>query len=199
VALLESAHSCTPVLPTTLADPEDRREHTSWSMQLHEVPPAELLESLLVNTAAPFYLTAGLCGLMQRSPFPDRYVVNVCGPDGQFSRPKKGPEHPHVNMTKAALNMMTRTMAADLAESGIHVNSVDTGWVSVEGSYGRRKRLQELGFVTPLDAVDGAARIYDPIVRGVGGDPISGHLLRHYAPAPTGMAATLCSGRLPGM
>jgi NAD(P)-dependent dehydrogenase (short-subunit alcohol dehydrogenase family) len=184
VALLEGEGGAEPPLPPALPDPEDRREHNSWSMRLHQVPPAELLEALLVNTAAPFYLTAGLRGLMERSPFPDRYVVNVCGPDGQFSRPQKGPEHPHVNMTKAALNMMTRTAAADLAGSGVHLVSVDTGWVSVEGPYGRRKRLEELGFVTPLDAVDGAARIYDPILRGLDGEPVSGLLLRHYAPAP---------------
>jgi NAD(P)-dependent dehydrogenase (short-subunit alcohol dehydrogenase family) len=187
VALLEgtgASANLAPDVPPALSDPEDHREHNSWSMRLSQVPPGELLEALLVNTAAPFYLTAGLRSVMERSPFPDRYVVNVCGPDGQFSRPHKGPEHPHVNMTKAALNMLTRTSAADLVESGIHIASVDTGWVSVEGPFGRRKRLEDQGFVTPLDAVDGAARIYDPILRGLDGEPVSGQLLRHYAPAP---------------
>ena len=70
-------------------------------------------------------------------------------------------------MAKAALNMMTRTAAADFVQDGIHMNSVDTGWVTDEDPavHASRKR-DELGFHPPLDIVDGAARIVSPIFQG---------------------------------
>jgi hypothetical protein len=39
------------------------------------------------------------------------------------------------------------------------------------------------GFRTPLDIVDGAARVYDPIVRGESGAPVSGVFLKDYREA----------------
>ena len=36
--------------------------------------------------------------------------------EGQFSRGYKGPGHPHTNMAKAALNMLTRTSAQEMLE-----------------------------------------------------------------------------------
>jgi NAD(P)-dependent dehydrogenase (short-subunit alcohol dehydrogenase family) len=58
----------------------------------------------------------------------DKYVVNVSSMEGKFTRPHKDHRHPHTNMAKAALNMMTCTMAADYARDNIYINSVDTGW-----------------------------------------------------------------------
>jgi NAD(P)-dependent dehydrogenase (short-subunit alcohol dehydrogenase family) len=97
-------------------------------------------------------------------------VINAAGLDGQFGRAFKTDRHPHVNMSKAALNMITRTSAADYARDGISMNSVDVGWVMREGAYSARVRMRESGFVPPLDEVDAAARIYDLIVRGLGGE-----------------------------
>ena len=164
--------------------PIDRRERHSWTYLLDEVPPGELLECLLINSASPALLTGHLRALLTRSPYPDRYVVNVGGLDGRFESTRKGPRHPHVNMSKAALNMLTRTSAADYAGDGIYMTSVDTGWISHEGSYSARRRLDEVGLAPPLDEVDGAARIYDPIVRGQHGEFLFGCLLRNYQPSP---------------
>ena len=160
----------------------DLRDHNSWTLKLSEVEPVELLEVLLINTAAPFILTAGLLPLLESSPHPDRYVINVTGRDGLFDRSGKSDRHPHVNMSKAALNMMTRTSASDYASKGIYMNSVDTGWITFEGAHRTRVAMRDRGFATPLDEIDGAARIYDPVVRGLAGERLHGQLFRHYRP-----------------
>lgn len=162
--------------------PLDLRERNSWSLRLHEVDPAEWLEVQLVNSFAPFLLTSRLRGLLEASPWPDRYVVQVSAMEGSFSREQKTVRHPHTNMAKAALNMLTRTAAADYAASGIHMNSVDTGWVTDERPHPDKTAQREAGFRPPLDVIDGAARVYDPIVRGVGGNRMSGLFLKDYRP-----------------
>ena len=166
-----------PALPSFI----DKRESNGWTKNLDEVQPVELLEVLLVNTAAPFILTGRLKKAFLRSPHRERFVINVTGRDGHFTKSFKSTAHPHVNMSKASLNMLTRTSAADFEKSGIFMNSVDVGWVSLEGAYSKRVRMmKEEGFVPPLDARDGAARIYDPIVRGLGGEELSGLLLKNF-------------------
>ncbi len=158
----------------------DKREKNSWTIRLHELEERELLEVLLINSAAPCLLIAKLKPLFLRSPYQKRFIINVCGQDGQFNRLAKTTRHPHVNMSKAALNMLTHTSAADYVQEGIYMNSVDTGWITHEGGYSKRKQMQTAGFIPPLDEVDGAARIYDPIVQGITGTPVFGKLLRNY-------------------
>ncbi|WP_337177333.1 SDR family oxidoreductase [Paludisphaera sp.] len=167
-------------LAAILPEP-DRRESNSWTARIDEVPPVELLEVLLVNAAAPFWLIAGLRPLMAASPFEDRYVVNVAGLDGRFAG-SKSDRHPHINMSKAGLNMITRTSAADLARDGIYLNSVDAGWVTHEGAHSRRARMRARGFVPPLDEVDAAARVLDPIARGLSGERAWGCFFKDYEP-----------------
>ncbi|MEV4508844.1 SDR family oxidoreductase [Dactylosporangium sp. NPDC049525] len=161
-------------------EPLDLRPVNSWVLHLHEVTPREWMEVQVVNAFVPFLLTARLRPLMLASPHPDRYVVNVSAMEGSFSRRNKTSRHPHTNMAKAGLNMLTRTIAADYARDGIHVTSVDTGWVTDERPQGTKEAFHEAGFRVPLDVVDGAARVYDPIVRGVHGDRISGVFLKDY-------------------
>jgi NAD(P)-dependent dehydrogenase (short-subunit alcohol dehydrogenase family) len=146
----------------------DLREVNSWRLALGEVSAVELLEVQLVNAVAPFILNARLKQLMLRTDNRDKHVVNVSAVEGQFSRKLKTDRHPHTNMAKAALNMMTRTSAADYLRDGIHMNSVDTGWVTDEDPVviAERKKLEQ-GFHPPLDIVDGAARIVDPIFDGI--------------------------------
>ncbi|MGH9273329.1 MAG: SDR family NAD(P)-dependent oxidoreductase, partial [Acidimicrobiales bacterium] len=110
----------------------DLRGRNSWRLTLSEVSAVELLETQLVNAVAPFVLNARLKPLLLRTPERDKHIVNVSAVEGQFYRRFKTTKHPHTNMAKAALNMMTRTSAAEYHADGIHMNSVDTGWVSDE-------------------------------------------------------------------
>ena len=140
----------------------DTREQNTWNSCLTDVDPVEILEVLLINANAPALLVRGLRELMNLSQSENRFIVNVSGADGTFSLSKSG-YHPHVNMSKAALNMITRSCHRDFARDRIFINSVDTGWITHEGSFSYRQRRREQGFVPPFDSIDGAARVLDPV------------------------------------
>jgi NAD(P)-dependent dehydrogenase (short-subunit alcohol dehydrogenase family) len=163
----------------------DLRAVNSWRLRLHEVATPELLEVHLVNAIAPYILNARLKPLMLRTAGRHKHVVNVSAMEGQFYRTTKTERHPHTNMAKAALNMMTRTSAPDYVRDGIHMNAVDTGWITDEDPAVHAVRKAEEGFAPPLDIIDGAARIVDPIFAGeLGGRHVWGQFLKDYKPAP---------------
>ncbi len=160
----------------------DLRKMNSWRLKLTGVSAVELLEVHLVNAVAPFILNARLKPLMVAVPTRDKHIVNVSAMEGQFYRTFKSDRHPHTNMAKASLNMMTRTSAIDYVADGIHMNSVDTGWVTDEDPVDLARAKREIHrFHPPLDIVDGAARILDPIFSGVAtGHHVWGQFLKDY-------------------
>lgn len=161
----------------------DLRATNSWMLRLGEVATAECLEVLLVNAAAPFVLAGRLRQRMARDALADKWIVNVTAVEGQFSRRQKDARHPHLNMAKAALNMLTRTAAAEYARDRIYMNSVDVGWFSNGEPAAIADAMRGRGFVLPLDEIDAAARVCDPIFSGVRtGRNVHGKLLKDYCP-----------------
>ncbi|GGY55405.1 SDR family NAD(P)-dependent oxidoreductase [Streptomyces tanashiensis] len=163
-------------------------ETNTWVQSIEQISPVELLETQLCNYTAPFILISKLRASMaeaaKKAASGRAYVVNVSAMEGVFSRGYKGAGHPNTNAAKAAMNMVTRTSGQEMFESdGILMTSVDTGWITDERPHYDKLRLAEAGFHAPLDLVDGAARVYDPVVRGEAGEDLYGCFLKDYAPA----------------
>ncbi len=159
----------------------DTHDENSWTRFVHEVDPLEMLEVQLANVTAPFLLVSRLRPALAASAAARKYIVNVSAMEGVFGRGYKGAGHPHTNMAKAALNMLTRTSAAEMFDTDrILMTSVDTGWITDERPHPTKIRLAEEGFHAPLDLVDGAARVYDPIVSGESGTDLMGVFLKDY-------------------
>jgi len=163
--------------------PVDHREKTSWNSNLSEIGLEELLEVNLINHISPYLLIQGFTSLMQKDYTP-RFIINVTSSEGQFSYGNKTVFHPHTNMTKAALNMLTRTSGKEYESKRTYMTAVDVGWISTGATEKLREQQFEAGYIPPLDSVDGAARILHPIIERLSNPftstSFAGRLLKNY-------------------
>jgi len=161
--------------------PIDLRSKNSWNSSLSEIDILELIEVNLINQISPFILIKELTPLLKKSKSENKFIINVTSSEGQFSYKNKTKYHPHTNMTKASLNMLTRTIANDYAVDNIYVNSVDVGWISTGAIEPLREKQFEKGYIPPLDSVDGASRILHPIhEKEINQIDLVGKLLKNY-------------------
>lgn len=158
----------------------DNSPKNSWVTKAEDVSLMEMLEVQLINVTAPFVLATSLKKAMEKSPNKYKHIINVSAMEGQFSKRNKNAFHPHTNMAKASLNMFTRTSAQDFIQSGIIMNSVDTGWVTDENPEWLRKKNRQKGYTPPIDSLDGAARVCDPILSFSEDRIIHGKFLKDY-------------------
>ena len=162
-------------------NPIDDRDKNSWNSTLEEISMTEILEVNLINQISPYLLIKELSPLMKKSTFKYKFIINVTSSEGQFSYDNKTIFHPHTNMTKAALNMLTRTSAKEYQNYNILMSAVDVGWVSTGAKEVLRKKQFEVGYIPPLDSVDGAARIMHPIIEAIENEKlIVGKLIKNY-------------------
>lgn len=160
----------------------DLRETNSWTLKLGQIDTLEMMEVQLVNAMAPFVLCNRLSNLMKNDKKNQKHIINVSAMEGQFNRRYKSSNHPHTNMAKAGLNMLTKTSAYEFAKEGIYLNAVDTGWVTNENPVHIANKMKAIyDFEPPLDIVDGAARVLDPVFQGhITGKPVFGQFLKDY-------------------
>ena len=159
----------------------------SWNFEFDEIPFQEFTEVQIINAWTPYYLCSKLKPLIEKSPFPDKYIVNVTAAEGIFNHYKRT-THVHTNMAKAALNMFTRTCGKYLKNIGIYMTCVDTGWVSYMDEINKlidENEKENFGneFTNvPLDELDGAMRVLQPIIEGIKNkNYLYGILLKDYA------------------
>lgn len=141
----------------------DLRDYNTWVTPMDEVSIPEILEVQLINQIVPTLFVSKLKPMLLRSPNQFKYIVNVSSIEGQFSFNKEG-RHPHTCIAKAALNMLTFSIAEDYAYDRIFVTSTDPGWVTEQFPL-RGKNSKVRNFA--LDLEDAAARVCDPIFTGV--------------------------------
>ncbi|KAG4074086.1 hypothetical protein HA402_014291 [Bradysia odoriphaga] len=166
-------------------DQLDLRPQNTWTTVLEQVETQEMVEVTLANYMAPFIILKKLKPLMEEgrnSKSDYAFVILVSAMEGKFSDCFKTGNHPHTNAAKAALNMLVRTAAHTYKKQGILMNAVDTGWVTDEHPVGFKSKLVD-GVKPPLDSIDGAARVLDPILQTVNDateNPIYGKFLKDY-------------------
>ena len=115
---------------------------------------AVVREAAETNVYGPWQLVQALLPLLRAGSH--QRIVNVSSGAGSLTEMTSGAT-PAYSVTKAALNALTRMLAADLRGDGILVNAVCPGWVATDmgGPGGRPVREGAAGIVWAATLPDG--------------------------------------------
>src|SRR6266550_2150435 len=99
-----------------------------------------VMETIATNLLGPWRLCQAFLPLLRKSQA--GRIVNVSSESGSLAEMRAGP--PAYQVTKAALNAMTRTLAGELHGTRILVNVVCPGWVATDmGGAGAPRSVSE--------------------------------------------------------
>jgi NAD(P)-dependent dehydrogenase (short-subunit alcohol dehydrogenase family) len=107
-------------------------------------------ETWQINALGAWRVAQGAIALMRAGGW--GRIVNVSSEAGSLA--SMGASMPAYNVSKAALNAITRVLAADLRASGILVNAACPGWVRTDMGGPGATRSPEEGAASVLWAVD---------------------------------------------
>ena len=99
-----------------------------------------VMETIATNLLGPWRVCQAFLPLLRKSHA--ARIVNVSSESGSLAHMDAGP--PAYQLTKAALNAMTRTLAGELRSAHILVNAVCPGWVATDmGGAGAPRTVAE--------------------------------------------------------
>ena len=110
------------------------------------IPPDIVRETYETNVIGPLRLIQAVVPLMREQGY--GRIVNLSSGAGQLA--EMGSGYPAYRLSKAALNALTRTTAAELGDGPIKANAVCPGWVRTDMGGPGAERTPEQGAETAV-------------------------------------------------
>ena len=114
--------------------------YDTWEKAANADIDGTVMDTITTNLLGPWRMCQAFLPLLRKSRAPR--IVNVSSESGSLESMGAGP--PAYQVTKAALNAFTRTLAGELRGAGILINSVCPGWVATDmGGAGAPRSVSE--------------------------------------------------------
>lgn len=114
--------------------------YDTWETTENAEIDSTVVETIRTNLLGPWRACQAFLPLLRKSKA--ARIVNVSSESGSLEHMGAGP--PAYQVTKAALNALTRTPAGELRHAHILVNAVCPGWVATDmGGAGTRRSVRE--------------------------------------------------------
>src|SRR5689334_5240317 len=114
--------------------------YDTWETAENADIDGTVMETIVTNLLGPWRVCQAFLPLLRKSRA--GRIVNVSSESGSLAQMGAGP--PAYQVTKAALNALTRTLAGELSGARILVNAVCSGWVATAmGGAGAPRTVRE--------------------------------------------------------